>query len=424
MLRILHTKSSLPWLVIGDFNDIARQTEKKGSHPHPGPLIQGFNEALNDCELIDLGMVGYPFTWERGRGTEAWVEERLDRAMASPVWKHNFGNASVNNIATIHSDHSAIFLDVHGSLGNEVRCRNFRFENAWLSEEGCKQVVLQAWNEGKYADMQERLKICATRLMGWGGEKFHKFGKHIRDMKKRLETLKGRRDSVAINEYNVTHAELSFLLNQEEVYWKQRAKQFWLKEGDRNTKFFHQYATTRKRKNQILKLKDRTGNWVEGDAMKEVITQYFSQIFQSDNLQEVGFFDDIQKKVTEVQNLSLLKPFEPEEVKAAIFSMKPDKAPGPDGMNPGFYQHFWDDIGVDVTNFVLRCLHSTAFPSNLNDATIVLIPKKTKPETPANLRPIALCNVLYKIMGKMIANCMKDVLKHIISESQSAFVPD
>lgn len=63
------------------------------------------------------------------------------------------------------------------------------------------------------------------------------------------------------------------------------------------------------------------------------------------------------------------------------------------------------------------------FPAELNDASIVLVPKKSKLETPADLRPIALCNVLYKIMRKMFANLMKDMLKDIISKSQSAFIP-
>lgn len=158
--------------------------------------------------------------------------------------------------------------------------------------------------------------------------------------------------------------------------------------------------------------------------MRAVIFSYFDNIYQSGGAQDADFFDQIPKKVTEGQNISLLKPFEPDEVKAALFSMYPDKAPGPDGMNPGFYQHFWNDIGSDVSSFILQCLNSTSFPTELNDATIVLIPKISSPETPADLRPITLCNVLYKIMGKMIANRMMEMLKDIISESQSAFIPD
>lgn len=245
-----------------------------------------------------------------------------------------FESASVHNLPVVSSDHTALFLDVQGApQTSRYPHKHFKFENAWLADEGCKQVVIQAWQDGGHVDIQGKLSLCASRLSKWGGEKFNNFGRTIYGLKKKLAKLKPRRDVISIAEYDRLHSELNHCMNQEEIYWKQRAKQFWLKEGDMNTKFFHRYASARKQKNQILKLKDSVGSWVEGDNMRSVIYKYYVNIYKSAGTQEVDFVDGIQKKVTEAQNSLLLKPFESEEVKEAIFSMHPDKALGPDGMN-------------------------------------------------------------------------------------------
>lgn len=136
---------------------MTKQSEKRGAIPHPDSLIQGFNLALDDCGLIDLCMEGYPFTWERGRGTAAWVEERLDRVVASHDWKLMFEEAMVTNLPVVYSDHTALFLNITGHDRGNTMQREFKFENAWLVESGCKQIVLQAWSESSHAEIQVRL---------------------------------------------------------------------------------------------------------------------------------------------------------------------------------------------------------------------------------------------------------------------------
>lgn len=88
-------------MVIGDFNDLVSQMEKKGGRHHPGSLQHGFADTLDQCGLFDLDMHGYAFTWERGRGKANWIEERLDQAVTSNSWRLLFGNARLENINTI-----------------------------------------------------------------------------------------------------------------------------------------------------------------------------------------------------------------------------------------------------------------------------------------------------------------------------------
>ena len=120
---------------------------------------------------------------------------------------------------------------------------------------------------------------------------------------------------------------------------------------------------------------------------------------------------------------TLSKDFSADEVKAAVFQMRPTKAPGLDGMNALFYQKFQHIVGDNVMFAVLEFLNTGYMLPNLNHTYIVLIPKIKNPIKVSNYRPISFCNVIYKIIAKVLANKLKQVLPHIISPTQSTFVP-
>jgi hypothetical protein len=102
--------------------------------------------------------------------------------------------------------------------------------------------------------------------------------------------------------------------------------------------------------------------------------------------------------------------------------MYPTKAPGPDGFPAHLFQRYWDLCGEEVTRAVLKILNGEDSPEVINKTFIVLIPKVAQPEEIGN-SSLSLCNVIYKIASKVLANRLKVILPDIISEEQYVFVP-
>uniref|UniRef100_A0A803QS69 Reverse transcriptase domain-containing protein n=1 Tax=Cannabis sativa TaxID=3483 RepID=A0A803QS69_CANSA len=102
--------------------------------------------------------------------------------------------------------------------------------------------------------------------------------------------------------------------------------------------------------------------------------------------------------------------------------MHHDKSPGPDGMNPKFFHKYWHIVGNDVVSSVKDFFRTELMPA-VQNTNIVLIPKKKKPDMMSELRPISLCNVVAKIITKVLTNRMKGLLSEVISVNQIAFIP-
>lgn len=102
--------------------------------------------------------------------------------------------------------------------------------------------------------------------------------------------------------------------------------------------------------------------------------------------------------------------------------MHQSKSPGPDGLNPAFFQSFWNIIGVDVYKFCQNFMSTGELSMEVNKTTVCLIPKVKQPRIMTELRPISLCNVLVRVLSKVLANRLKPCLRSLISDKQGAFV--
>jgi hypothetical protein len=215
--------SELPWCVVGDFNDLLSQEDKKGTHPHPNWLCNGFRSAVSDCDLTDIQLEGYPFTWIKSRGSPSVIEERLDRAMADSKWLMTYPNVKLLNLLTSHSDHSPILLQ-NSPVVRSGRTYSFRFENSWLKEDDVEEVVMDGWGRERGVDIMAKSSRCADKLQGWGRRKRMRFKQEVNECSAELERLRGCHDSTNSGRYKEVQEKHARLLVQEETYWRQRAK--------------------------------------------------------------------------------------------------------------------------------------------------------------------------------------------------------
>ena len=222
-----------------------------------------------------------------------------------------------------------------------------QYEILWERELELAERISIAWEGARekadLADIMNGLDQVMTTLQDWSK---NKFGNSLQELSKsrRLESLLlNNADQKEIR--NATD-QINELLYHEEMMWLQSSRVTWLKEGDKNTKKFHQKAKWRVRRNKIKKLKDDEGVWKEVPTdMERMATSYFKELFTRDpSLNSDVLINITQEKVTPAMNDALCRDFTDEEISDSMFQISSLKAPGVDGFPARFYQQKWGTI--------------------------------------------------------------------------------
>ncbi|KAL5859559.1 hypothetical protein ACOSQ4_000855 [Xanthoceras sorbifolium] len=295
LLRRLAGLDNLPWLIGGDFNEILRGDEKEGGLARMGSAMDGFREAVDSCNLLDMGFSGSKFTWcnRQFGGNVIW--ERLDRCFCNIQWRTLFSGAVVVHRDFSGSDHRALVI-----------------------ENICKQTV-------------------TVNLGDWNRKKKKASLAELRSLKDELEALYGRSQDRGVTGRIVSvEQQIDGIYDRLEQFWRQRSRAMWLKDGDRNTRFFHSKATQRRRRNRIMGLMGDDGRW--RDKIEEIereVVDFYSELFSS-GAEHPGSMEEVlscvEGKVSEEMNMGLSRMFTGDEVLRALKHMDPLKAPGLDGL--------------------------------------------------------------------------------------------
>ncbi|KAL2253011.1 UNVERIFIED_CONTAM: hypothetical protein Sindi_0095800 [Sesamum indicum] len=213
----------------------------------------------------------------------------------------------------------------------------------------------------------------------------------------------------------------------EQIMLQQRAKMQWMKGGDQCSRIFFRKIAKRRVARRILQINDDNGTiHTEPEEIINEFVCYYQNLLGGNRRQitlDIGFLRPLARHILSNEEAGhLILAFTPDDVKQAVFDIADDKAPGPDGYSSGFFKAAWPVVGQEVTKAVLEFFSTGKLLKQVNSTLLALIPKVHTPMTVGDFRPISCCNVLYKIIAKLLVQRLSVVLDKIISPYQGAFI--
>ena len=377
---------------------------------------------MHNCNLLDLTTIGGHFTWHRNHNGIRILSKKLDRG-ANVDWRIYFPETFVEVICRSYSYHNPLLLRF-GGLPLARGPRPFRFEAAWIDHKDYETVVRNSWNSSNHNTIIALHKVKENSIT-FNHEVFGNIFKRKKHVESRLKGIQNYLERVDSLRHSLLEKELqqeyNHILFQEEVLWYQKSREKCVKFGDKNSSFFH----TRRKKNKIHRLHLPNGIWTtDSDILQNEAHDFFKNFFTSTQPPHSRIFNvGNQPIIDDLAINSLTKPVTKSEVLAALNSMKPYKAPRPDGFQCIFFKQYWHIIGDDIFHLVSIAFQTGVFDSTISDIIIALIPKSDPPNTFKDFRPISLCNIVYKLVTKVLVHRLRPILNSIIGPYQSSFLP-
>jgi hypothetical protein len=211
--------------------------------------------------------------------------------------------------------------------------------------------------------------------------------------------------------------DLDNLLVKEESLWRSKFRESWLTCKDLNTRYFHLSTLIRRRSNVVNFLKLNYGVWVSSRTeIGDNFSAHFTNIITSSNPPiEPEMLNMFPPIIIEEENALLSSIHAEDEILDALTSLGSTKAPGPDGFTALFFQKYWDIVREDVLQCIWLFFNRNFLQRIQNHSFIALVPKLSGSHTGHQFRPISLCNIVYKIISKILANRLKVHMHKIIS---------
>ncbi|GJY05634.1 RNA-directed DNA polymerase, eukaryota, reverse transcriptase zinc-binding domain protein, partial [Tanacetum coccineum] len=389
--------NGVPWVILGDFNVTLKVSEHSNGSTNLSSEMSEFQDCINNIEVDDLHSEGFHFTWTKSlKNPKCRTLKKLDRVMVNEAFIDSFRQAHGVFLPYIISDHSPIIMRIPN--GVQKRKGAFRFSN-FITD---KKEFLPTWNKS------------------FEGHTMYRVVQKLKTLKRKLKQLSWKNGNVFVRAEELRIK----AIQDENSLLCQKARIEWLREGDKNTAFFHKTIKERVYRGRIMSIRNEEGARFENDDVPGQIVKHFENFLgKTSQVNKLSCGSDIVKnKLSNEEASKMVRPISDSEIKNAMFEIEDSKAPGPDGYTLRFYKSAWSIVGKEVCQAVKDFFLTGKLLREVNVTLISLVLKTSTPDKVSDFRPIACCNVLYKCISKIMTNRIKEVLGNLVNENQSAFI--
>ena len=433
-------------LVMGDFNcTLNSKLDIVSGLPHLKGEVDAFNNMTKNASLTDIWRLFHnsekEYTWSK---QQPFIARRLDYCFIN----HELvGSCSACEIIQAPStDHKAIMLEINNSHFKRGP-GYWRFNNSHLKDplflDHINTLLEDTLKENDTLgslNPTDKWELCKIKIkdfcIEYGKYKAHGVKNKTLDLQTKLKTL----DQLLISDPQnhqiqkdmiQTKHQLELLILEKARGAQIRAREKWIEEGEKNTKYFCSLEKSRAKKKVITRLENESGGIVTDQIslIKEQVNYFsklYSQTTETENEEAVEkFIQNIQIPKLNDEEIAHCEGLITEhEASSAMMAMKNGSSPGSDGLTLEFFKVFWNKIKAPLIRSFNDSFNKGEMSYTQRQGIIILLHKgkDLSRDHLNNWRPITLSNTDYKILAKILAGRLCEVIPKLIHSDQVGYL--
>eukprot|EP00253_Pinus_taeda_P022298 PITA_22298 len=359
---------------------------------------------MQDWDLIDIKPTVGKCTWSNKRVGPGHIAARLDRFLVQSSFLLLGLEAKLHSLHSSISDHKPISLEL--LITKDLGPIPFKFSSLWIKEKYFMEKIRKCWkkpvNGSAFFMWEEKLRRVKIMLKAWA-KTLPNPAAERKKIQREME-----RQHLHLETVEITKVEL-----EKEAKLQQSFHKACLAEENSGGSSLGASGS-----NLEIEIPHSSINKPKpGKATTPSL--YREEVGDDGN---VALLDVVPIRISSKMNQYLEDKVTLKEVKEDLFSMDPDKAPGPDGFTPRFLQVCWQIVEKDLYKMIQKYQYCQKIGGSTNSAFLALIPKEKGANSFSRFRPISLCNIGYKVITKVIANRLKRILPKIIPDNQGGLI--